>query len=558
MLGLSLITEMFLASSQPHDDVHIWCKDSSQLSTFAQQVMLPLGLNETLQWTPQSYSQISGIEHNANLHISASKERRQIDVDFKGDTSQIEAMVQLLKPDARVSFTDDSHFIIFETDDLSYGLVNETGFRISNMQDIETSPVRVPDILLGYPAEGGCGIYMGSQMSSSRMAQSEVSLYIPYSMGPLRFQFHSPDLNIPDLMPSEDVVLPEVVTTASPLAVVNLRVSPIDILSDESVPPQIQISEYGQRTLNRKLKIPGVSLGVFSLNREEPDVLLVVPVTTKRGHKSVRSSQLIRWMRRLSKKTGWEMIEEGAFTGRMERGEESIWYEAIDGEVYFVTQKQRLESLSPEGQPWKNDETLGEPLSIQFHLPNMMTLALGGLAQVHLGISSENDLLSAQISSRSMNGDSGLKALLAIANNRFPLKNYEGFLQESDESDFDKSSELFVQVKNTLRDIALYTHETPDKAGKFSGMDCYTSNADTLDTPSLHPQSMASNGWRPSTHIEGTYWVELRNEGGDYRVHGYIMDNETPKHWVRDNTGTLYEESISGACISTVSIHEKK
>ena len=555
MVGLSLITKMFLASSQPHDEVHIWCKDSSQLSTFAQQVMLPLGLNDTLNWTPQSYSQISGIEQNANLHISALKGRRQIDVDFKGDPSQIEAMVQLLKPDARVSFVDDSHFIVFETDGLSYGRLIETGFRISNLEDIQTSDLKVPDILLGYPSEGGCGIYMGSQMTSSKMTQSKVSMFIPYSMGPLRLQFQSPDLNIPDLIPSENVVLPEVVTTATPLAVVNLRVSPIDILSDESVPPKIQISEYGQRILNRKLKIPGVSFGVFSLNREEPDVLLVVPVTKKRGQKSIRPSQLIRWMRRLSKKTGWEMTEEGPYTGRMDRGEESIWYEATEGEVYFVTQKQRLESLTSDGQPWHNDASLAEPLSIQFHLPNMMALALGGLSQVHLGISSEDDILSAQLSSTSMNGESGLRALLAIANNRFPIENYEGFLQGSDEPVIDNSSEIFIQAKNTLRDIALYTHETTDEAGKYIGMDCYTSNASTLD---IQPQITASNGWEPSTHVAGTYWVELLNEGGGYRVHGYVIENQTPKHWVRDNTGTLYEESLLGACISLESIQEKK
>ena len=85
----------------------------------------------------------------------------------------------------------------------------------------------------------------------------------------------------------------------------------------------------------------------------------------------------------------------------------------IDGELHLATQAKRLDTLQPDGQPWKVSEVIhGRPLSLTVSLPQMMALSLGEFLQVQVGLSIENDTVYSALSAVSLNGQSGLVPLI--------------------------------------------------------------------------------------------------------------------------------------------------
>ena len=153
-----------------------------------------------------------------------------------------------------------------------------------------------------------------------------------------------------------------------------------------------------------------------------------------------------------------------------------------------------------------------------------MALSLGGVSQVQVGLSIENNTVYSALSAISLNGQSGLVPLLSIAGQRLPLS--------------DKESEPLGAVPSNMQALSLYSHQLYAKTGHFQAMDVFP-------TSDVQPQKdaeplMSSNGWAPEMPLVGQYWVEVTNEGQGFMIHG-LQDNGTggQTHWVMDEKGKL-------------------
>ena len=107
----------------------------------------------------------------------------------------------------------------------------------------------------------------------SRLNGSNVALNLPYSLSEVSVQYQHPSLSLPDLNSDALSTLEPVKSAQQPIAVLQLLSSPIDLLRDDRMPDNLRMTEIGFAMLHRKLRIPGAQVGLFSLNKTEPDLL---------------------------------------------------------------------------------------------------------------------------------------------------------------------------------------------------------------------------------------------------------------------------------------------
>ena len=523
MLSWVIYSSLLYASKPILADFGLQCTDSVQLPLLAQRLVIGTDLKSKLDWSPTDFQQSVGTHQPVTVQFLQAGEMWKLSFQV-GNEPDVSMLLNYFFDDVTVFNGSSNELKIFTSIGQFQGQRQGEYLHVYNGQralDLVASGWVIEPAI-----QNGC-LFSWQDMPSSipRLNGANVAFYLPYGMSEISVQYKHPNLSLPDLDADKISQLEPVRSSQQPIAVLQLLSSPIALLRDDNMPDSLRMTDLGYAMLHRKLRIPGAQIGVFSLDKTEPDLLAVVPIAKKSKRKPVNVRRVWRWLRRLSKRAGWTFEDDGLFDGVMRKGDLVLHVRAIDGQLHLATQRNRLDTIQPDGEPWKVAKaTNGHPVRLTVNLPQMMALSLGGVSQIQLGLSIQNSTVYSSLSATNLSRQSGLVSLLSLASQRLPI---------SEQKPHD-----FAVVPSTMQKLALHAHGLHAKEGQFRAMDVFP--PEQTDDSHPEPSLVSSNGWMPKEPLVGHYWIEVTKGGHGYLIHGVNESHEDEKiHWVMDETGNL-------------------
>lgn len=268
------------------------------------------------------------------------------------------ALVERLFADATLSgsgpweaTSEDGDVFHIETGADGASLVIHDANNASPVEDADA----LPALLAGIPDDApGCLIYLprlpAKEVTERKIAMpAGLSAWFPFEDGPMHLRVQASEaLKVPL---HGDVAPPAVASTArTPLMRMSLGVPLLPLLFAPDAPwAEERPGDLELADIERRVWLPGgLSVALYNLDRENPDIALVVPVQNRR-----RKDASPRQLRRLVKKLP---DEELVWTSRetfTRSGERPMFGGLEEGRVVLASTAQtRDELMAGDGAPW--------------------------------------------------------------------------------------------------------------------------------------------------------------------------------------------------------------
>ena len=347
----------------------------------------------------------SGVDLSDSVSFWASSDGTHILLPVRGDVAQQQALLELLFAEQELTGTgpwvatsDEGEVTRIESGDL-VGL-GEQGLMVSGPLDSERlgGAPAVPSLIQGMPAgHPGCLIYVprfpdrGAGASAGPVPMpAGVSAWFPFEDGPMILRVKTKKPLQVDL--SGEVAPPMTATSTRPPVAwlsVGVELLPIIFAPDapwaDKMPPDVTLAD-----VERRMWLPGgITMALFNLNKDAPDLAVLVPVQNRR-RKPARPGQLRRMLKKVSDE---DLIWTSRTTFTIQQDDDLTLHGSLEkGRVVLASEEETMaDVLSGAGQPWVTAEGAARASRWPIYVEGSNPMMQGVVVSLGVSVDPETD-----------------------------------------------------------------------------------------------------------------------------------------------------------------------
>ena len=321
-----------------------------------------------------------------------------MEMDYLGSEEQLIGFLEMIQPESVIwQQSPDTWLMELPSD---RWLVK----RDNNMLRLHSAQVSAIDFTK--PAEraylssqDGCAVVVKNGPEIKKLQRPmEGGLFLPFEQGPVEVVLKL-EQALPPILQNGGVTPMEVLLPEKPFGVMTLGFSSMDLFDDPKFTSRFEFSEKDVRKLQKRLRIlPGSLALVHDINiKKDPKISVAFGLENRFGNEQW-TCLIWRGLRNGLKdmKKDFIVLERNVLS--IEVDGQPIYFGVVKGRLYASTFRDGIDQLMiGEGTPAVDPEfgayasTL--PLAIQVNIPAMMSMMVGGLSTVELGVKGKDEFV---------------------------------------------------------------------------------------------------------------------------------------------------------------------
>ena len=461
-------------------------------------------------------------------------EHLMMELDFQGQPDQVPKLLKVLYPQSQIWKTqngwsmelpDDRLLITLKegrlqmhsvmSDTTQFGPLEMLG---SNLTDLNGQPLN------------GCRIQIQNGPLLPVFKQPiNGGMILPFDNEPIQVTLAS---NETSLLQGKGATPMAIYTKQHPMVLATIGLSSAELFQEPRFKAESGMSEKQLKKLQKRLRIrPGAFIALSSFQiQNRPDVWVGMEVENRFG--GLQCEWLLwRGVKKALKDEGLDvLILDEKVLSFQYKG--SVWYLGVQkGRILLSSTREMLNDMkTPDGTLWSDDDLTdmaqNNALAVQVNIPKMMSLMMGGLQALNVGITGTDSELIVSIDPQFF-GQNSLVQLITML------------------SGFSKTSVASVpEFQLGLMNLAAQEHQYFAKEGGYlyvnpSGKNGSENWSKMARSKTLSTASTAQDlGWL-STEEDIMYWVEISEAG--FVAHAYFWDPDSQQmmHATEDHKGYL-------------------